>query len=226
MILTDEFQENASNNVQQLLNNHDKSFNEMLSDDIGIQQGNDVKLLKPGSINLTLTFNKLEFEVCKHDCIGESKICYESLNGLGDTNAVGSCFTFPSSCEFKVKNGKDNDQIYFGDSLLLDVSGCLLSKMEYKYAAVLYGKFSAPIKSCDPKINPIDKMIKLQVMHFSLCPIIVKNAKIHVPEIASTISPPTANSNDPSLTASFPWWAILIIVLVIVFVVVAIVFVV
>uniref|UniRef100_A0A914YZJ9 Uncharacterized protein n=1 Tax=Panagrolaimus superbus TaxID=310955 RepID=A0A914YZJ9_9BILA len=207
------FQENFSNNAKQLLDGkiHKELADEMLSDDIGIQQGNDVKLMKPGSINLTLTLNKLEFEVCKRDCIGESKVCYESLNGLSDTNAVGSCSGL-SSCEFKVKNDEEDNTLLFGEITHVRKSlffGCLTSTMKYPLVEVLK---NLEFESCDPKVNPADKMIKLQVIHLSSCPIIVKNAKIHVPEVASTKPPPTPNPIDSSLTASFPWWGILIIV--------------
>uniref|UniRef100_A0A914YTZ3 Transmembrane protein n=1 Tax=Panagrolaimus superbus TaxID=310955 RepID=A0A914YTZ3_9BILA len=167
------FQENASKNVQFLDGKiYAKSIDEILSDgaDVGIQQGNDVMIIKEGSINLTLTFNELEFEVCKDDCIGEAQICYESLNGLDDTNAVGSCFKFPSSCDFGLKNGKYNDQIYFADTLVYQDSGCLKSKMKYRLAEV---KHNLQFKSCDPNINPTDKMIKLQFIYLSSWPIIV-----------------------------------------------------
>uniref|UniRef100_A0A914YSC5 Uncharacterized protein n=1 Tax=Panagrolaimus superbus TaxID=310955 RepID=A0A914YSC5_9BILA len=221
------FQENFSNNVQFLDGKiHKELADEMLSDDVGIQQGNDVKIIREGPINLTLTFNKLEFEVCKDDCIGESNICYESLNGLDDTNAVGSCTGFSSSCEFKVKNDEKHNTIVIGEVTHVRTnlfSGCLTSSMKYPLVEVLK---NLEFESCDPKVNPADKMIKLQVIHLSSCPIIVKNAEIHVPEVASTKPPPTQNPNDTSLTASFPWWGILIIVFAFVFAGIGIAFVV
>uniref|UniRef100_A0A914ZGQ6 Uncharacterized protein n=1 Tax=Panagrolaimus superbus TaxID=310955 RepID=A0A914ZGQ6_9BILA len=205
------FQENASNNVQQLFDIHEKSVNELSSDDVGVQQGNDVKLTKEGSINLTLTFNKLEFEVC--DCSKGSQICYESVNNWD--GAVGSCFKYPSFCEFKVMDDKETDSLVFGQTTHVFkslITGCPRSEMKYDYAEIKT-KVLFYIKSCDPKINPADKMIKLQVIHLSLCPIIVKNAIIHLQEIASTKPPSLSqNPNDSSSTASFPWWGILIIV--------------
>uniref|UniRef100_A0A914YH71 Uncharacterized protein n=1 Tax=Panagrolaimus superbus TaxID=310955 RepID=A0A914YH71_9BILA len=55
--------------------------------EVGIQLGNDVELINPGPINLTLTYNELDFEVCTYNCRGNARICFESLNGLNDTDA-------------------------------------------------------------------------------------------------------------------------------------------
>uniref|UniRef100_A0A914YHP9 Uncharacterized protein n=1 Tax=Panagrolaimus superbus TaxID=310955 RepID=A0A914YHP9_9BILA len=69
-------------------------------------------------------------------------------------------------------------------------------------------------QSCEPKIDGVDKMVKLYVDIDSKCPIKVINAKIHVPQVPTPNPSSNSTSNDESSTASVPWWAIVIMVFV------------
>uniref|UniRef100_A0A914QAM0 Uncharacterized protein n=1 Tax=Panagrolaimus davidi TaxID=227884 RepID=A0A914QAM0_9BILA len=126
----------------------------LLSDEIhGKDVGEDVVLSGSGSINLTLTHGMLKFEVCDN-CAGTSRVCYESLNGWEDVEAIGSC-SVPNSCEFEVKDDKDG--IYFGtqkvfkDEFIRTVDGsCLSTMMKFPKAHVLPNQ---NYKSCEPKMD-------------------------------------------------------------------------
>uniref|UniRef100_A0AC34FR84 Uncharacterized protein n=1 Tax=Panagrolaimus sp. ES5 TaxID=591445 RepID=A0AC34FR84_9BILA len=177
----------------------------------GIPEGNDLILGGNGEINLT--HGKLQFEVCK-DCDGTSSVCFDTFESVFKSEVI--CSGFPSYCNFQVK--KDDDYIYFG---IIAVSkdkfdGFCAQPIMHTGRVSVFGNID--IKSCEPKIDGVDKIIKLFVDIDPLCSIRVLNAKVHVPEIPSTPAPsassPSSNTTDPSWTASFPWWLIFIIVIV------------
>uniref|UniRef100_A0A914QPK2 Transmembrane protein n=1 Tax=Panagrolaimus davidi TaxID=227884 RepID=A0A914QPK2_9BILA len=188
-----------------------RSFDAMLlseRNEHGTQFGEDVILSGYGSINLTLTYEILEFEVCK-SCMGTSTVCYEASIGLGDSKAVGDCRG--SSCELKV-NGIDN-KIFFGRDRVFKfrfVYYCdSTTKMQYPFANFLSGAY---FESCEPKIDD-DKMIKLFVNINPECTIKVKNARIYVPKVTeSKVLPPPKSPSKDSSEASFPIWGYIIII--------------
>uniref|UniRef100_A0A914Z4B5 Uncharacterized protein n=1 Tax=Panagrolaimus superbus TaxID=310955 RepID=A0A914Z4B5_9BILA len=177
----------------------------------GILRGDDVMLTTKRPINLVSTFEKLEYDVCEDDCSGGSQRCHESLDSWG--GAVGACSKFLPCCEFKVKNGKDNDELVFG-SRGRGIRSKFPGSLKDELVDVQPNGY---LDSCDPNINDVDKMIRLPSW-----PITVKNAKMHVSEVA----PSTPKLNDSSSMASFPWLAIFITVFVIIFAVFGIGFVV
>uniref|UniRef100_A0A914NZ07 Uncharacterized protein n=1 Tax=Panagrolaimus davidi TaxID=227884 RepID=A0A914NZ07_9BILA len=189
----------------------------------GTEDGEDVILSGTGPINLTLTHEMLEFEVCK-SCMGTSTVCYEASHGLHVLKAVGDC-RVSSSCEFKV-NGEDQ-KIFFGEDSVFKnhfVSPCSsTTKMEYPVAHFLS---LAEYESCEPKMDD-NKMIKLYVNITKGCSIKVKGAKIHVPEISTTPIPlpqrPGKSQKDTSEASSFPDWGYIIIEIVILIAIAAII---
>uniref|UniRef100_A0AC35G9X1 Glycoprotein n=1 Tax=Panagrolaimus sp. PS1159 TaxID=55785 RepID=A0AC35G9X1_9BILA len=172
----------------------------------GIREGKDVKIVRSGSINLTLTEEKVEFEVC--DCEGTSTICYESFD-----SAAGLCGGF-SSCEFKVKSNITNWVVGPTPIYKNIFSGCLKALMKSPVAEI-ESTVGVGFPSCNPKVDD-NKMIKLHASINPRCYIRVKNAKLHVPIIQTNSTtkgpPPTKLSQeDISEASSFPDWGYIII---------------
>uniref|UniRef100_A0A914Z0F5 Uncharacterized protein n=1 Tax=Panagrolaimus superbus TaxID=310955 RepID=A0A914Z0F5_9BILA len=171
----------------------------------GIPNGNDIQLSGSGFINLTLTFRTLQFEVCK-SCRGASSVCFDTTeNNIAE---IIKCSGLPSYCKFEVKN--EADYIYFGRVAVHESvfgGSCLRPTMHSGRVSVIGTSF---FDSCKPKIDGVDKMIKLYVDIHSKCPIKVMNAKIHVPQVPTANPSSNSTSNDESSTASVPVWAIVI----------------
>uniref|UniRef100_A0A914Z0F0 Transmembrane protein n=1 Tax=Panagrolaimus superbus TaxID=310955 RepID=A0A914Z0F0_9BILA len=205
------FDSNGAINEQQL-----RSDNLLADESVrGIANGNDIQLSGSGFINLTLTDETLQFEVCKN-CRGTSRVCFDTKETYIDEKV--KCSGLSSFCKFEAKYEKDNgvnenERIVFADVLVYFLaiqSYCLQPTMHTGLVPLIAG---TRFKSCEPKIDGVDKMIKLYVDINALCPIKVKNAKIHAPKVLSTIPPPNSVEDDQSSTASVPVWAIVIMVL-------------
>uniref|UniRef100_A0AC35GK57 Uncharacterized protein n=1 Tax=Panagrolaimus sp. PS1159 TaxID=55785 RepID=A0AC35GK57_9BILA len=210
-------------------NVHDDQFDGLLSDGsvTAIQEDKDIRLSGYGQINLTLDDGQLELAVCK-GCVGKSTVCYESVIGLSDPKAAGTCFE--SSCMVKIE-GNDETIIFGGEPFYTELlTGCITSTMNYKFAKVESSDNSNDIKSCRPKIVGADKMVKLFVNIEHGCSVTVINAKIHAPPTTTTstkMPPPTQSSQKGSAEASpFPDWAYAVIGIVILIVILIIGFVV
>uniref|UniRef100_A0A914PW23 Uncharacterized protein n=1 Tax=Panagrolaimus davidi TaxID=227884 RepID=A0A914PW23_9BILA len=181
----------------------------------GIEEDGDVKIVRSGPINLTLTEEKLEFEVC--DCEGTSTICYESFDSTANL-----CGGF-SSCEFKVKSNITNWVV--GPTLIYKnlFPGCLQTLMKSPVAEIssTYG-----FPSCNPKMDD-NKMIKLHASINPRCYIKVKNAKLYVPIIPTTsttkVPSPAKSPQKDTSEASFPDWGYIIIGIVILIAIAAII---
>uniref|UniRef100_A0A914QRK5 Uncharacterized protein n=1 Tax=Panagrolaimus davidi TaxID=227884 RepID=A0A914QRK5_9BILA len=205
--------------------------NGLLSSDGSVtakQKNKDVELYGNGRINLTLDDEKLVLKVCD-SCTGTSTVCYESVIGLSDRGAAGTCFE--SSCKVEIE-GKTN-VITFGGTPFYKkrFTGCITSTMNYEFANVKSSYKSDDVAGCMPKIAEADKMVKLFVNIEDGCSVTVTNAKIHAPPATTTSptkvpSPTQSPPNDSAEASSFPDWgyaiigiAILIVILFIGFVV-------
>uniref|UniRef100_A0A914Z743 Uncharacterized protein n=1 Tax=Panagrolaimus superbus TaxID=310955 RepID=A0A914Z743_9BILA len=210
--------ENVSNDSF-ILNSNDAINEQLPSDNLladgsvrAIADGNDIRLSGYGSINLTLTLETLQFEVCDI-CEGSSKVCFDTAK----VHSKAACSEYSSYCKFEVKYEKDEqtraERIYFNDIWVSKndfVPRCLRPTMHWgEVVAVETSKFM----SCDPKIDGVDKIIKLYVGIEPSCPIKVINAKIYVPEVSTKNSSSNSTSADESSAASAPVWAIVIMVL-------------
>uniref|UniRef100_A0A914ZC50 Uncharacterized protein n=1 Tax=Panagrolaimus superbus TaxID=310955 RepID=A0A914ZC50_9BILA len=205
--------ENSSNDSF-ILDGNDTVNEQQLHSDIlladgsvnGIPDGNDIRLSGYGSINLTLTDGTLQFEVCE-SCRGRSKVCFDTAR----VHSKAQCAEYSSYCKFEVKYEKDKDDgtesIFFnGLPKIIFKGDCLRPTMNWGEVPSI-GIIG--FKSCEPKTDGVDKMIKLYADIDASCPIKVLNAKVHVPQILSTIPPSNLSSTDSSETA-VPVWAIVI----------------
>uniref|UniRef100_A0A914Y2E4 Uncharacterized protein n=1 Tax=Panagrolaimus superbus TaxID=310955 RepID=A0A914Y2E4_9BILA len=87
-----------------------KEEEELLSDNIGVQNGSDVIMVKPGPLTIMLAENELVFEVCSSLCDSNFLVCYES-DPVGQ-NVTEQC---DSKCGFYVLTS--GDKISFNEAL-------------------------------------------------------------------------------------------------------------
>uniref|UniRef100_A0A914Y772 Uncharacterized protein n=1 Tax=Panagrolaimus superbus TaxID=310955 RepID=A0A914Y772_9BILA len=178
----------------------------------GMPDGNDVRLSGYGSINLTLTDRTLQFEVCD-SCRGRSKVCFDTAK----VHSEAICPGYSSYCKFEVEYKKSKadgiESIYFNDDRVYKSNfngDCLRPTMHW---GLVVAVGTSGFKSCKPKIDGLEKMIKLYVDIDASCPIKVKNAKIHVPDVPTANPLSNSTTDNEFSTASVPVWAIVIMVL-------------
>uniref|UniRef100_A0A914YLN3 Uncharacterized protein n=1 Tax=Panagrolaimus superbus TaxID=310955 RepID=A0A914YLN3_9BILA len=106
-ILAQRFQRHVNNTkltvngtlIDRLNNSFPDIPNELAADQLpGVQEGDDVRLIRPGGIEIELKYGELKFEFCSDGCLEKIVVvCFDCENC--DLEVQGECG--PNRCEFK-----------------------------------------------------------------------------------------------------------------------------
>uniref|UniRef100_A0A914QD14 ZP domain-containing protein n=1 Tax=Panagrolaimus davidi TaxID=227884 RepID=A0A914QD14_9BILA len=176
------------------------------SSNVATEDGEDVRLIGYGSVNLTLPSEFLDVKIDLYNCGGRVKFCYSSLDNNGEAAAL--CEN--GFCGFEV-DGTTKTEI--GLTVRKNVpksevqQRCDPIRMK-NFQTSYCGAYDA---SCKPLI--IDKRITIIVEEIN-CPTFIKNAKIYYPPTTSTSATtalPSTESATQTSEASIEWYIWVII---------------
>uniref|UniRef100_A0AC35FVP3 Uncharacterized protein n=1 Tax=Panagrolaimus sp. PS1159 TaxID=55785 RepID=A0AC35FVP3_9BILA len=161
------------------------------SDEIAVQNGSDVIMVKPGPLEALLNnASELIFGVCEQNCNAEFLVCFEgAFNNSWSTDlCVSKCGFYVDTTENDVTYMKPFSQKNWGLPRKNCTEMIMLHEKTTQTGELPY------YPSCLPKVE--NGIVKLNIMNAtSDCVVTIKNAKIKQDEITTL---PNSHANSPS----------------------------